>query len=85
MRFQRRQGSKWVTVVSKLPVSTSMTFTVKVSRARYAGQRVRFRYVSKNIDYIGSSFTFTIKAAKPKARLAGRSSFSAVGVRRATR
>ncbi len=87
VRFQRKRGSKWVTVVSKVPVSASMTFTVKVSRAGYAGKRVRFRYVSKNVDYIGSSFAFTITAAKRRAHLAGRAStrFGAVGVRRATR
>ena len=84
VRFQRKKGTKWITVVSKVPVAAAMTFTVKVSRANYAGKRVRFVYVSKNEDYIGSTYTFTIKAAKPKSgRVA--TSFGAVGVRRATR
>ena len=68
VRFQRKKGTKWITVVSKVPVTASMTFSVKVSRASYAGKRVRFLYVSKTDDYIGSSYAFTIKAAKPKAR-----------------
>ncbi len=87
VRFQRKKGSKWVTVVSKVPVSSAMTFTVKVSRANYAGKRVRFRYVSKNLDYIGSSFAFTVKAATPKARVSSRAGtgYGTAGVRRATR
>ena len=64
VRFQRKKGAKWVTVVSKVPVSAAMTFTVKVSRSAYSGKTVRFLYVSKNQDYIGSSFRFTIRSVK---------------------
>jgi hypothetical protein len=67
VRFQRKKGSKWITVISKVPVSTAMTFTVKISRSTYSGKTVRFLYVSKNQDYIGSSFKFTIKSVKAKS------------------
>ena len=88
VRFQRKKGSKWITVVSKIPISKAMTFTAKVSRSANAGKRVRFLYVAaKNVDYIGSSFAFTIlSTVKPKAHaLTGRvaTAFGAAGVRRA--
>ncbi|MDX6376797.1 MAG: hypothetical protein QOE98_1100 [Gaiellaceae bacterium] len=84
VRFQRRKGSKWVTVVSKVPVSSAMTFSVKVSRAAYLNKKVRFLYVSKNVDYIGSNYSFTIRAAKPKSHHA-RSTGMAAGPSAATR
>jgi hypothetical protein len=64
VRFQRKKGSKWITVIAKLPISKTMTFTARVPRAANAGKRVRFLYVSKNDDYIGSSYEFTIAVKK---------------------
>jgi hypothetical protein len=72
VRFQRRKGTKWVTVISRVPVTSALTFSVKVKRSAYLGKRVRFVYVSKNVDYIGSIYSFTIRAKKPQAH--GRAS-----------
>jgi hypothetical protein len=69
VRFQRKQGTKWVTVISRVPISPALTFTVKVKRSGYVGKRVRFVYVSKNADYIGSIYSFTIKV-KPRVHSA---------------
>jgi hypothetical protein len=68
VQFQRRKGTKWLVVVRKVAVAANMTFSVRVSRAAFSGKTVRFRYVSKNADYIGSSFKFTITAPKPRLR-----------------
>ncbi len=69
--FQRLKGKKWITVIRKVPISTSLTFTVKVSRSAFSGKTVRFVYTSKTVDYIGSSFRFTIKP-KVKAHVTSR-------------
>jgi hypothetical protein len=79
VQFQRAKGTKWVTIVSRVPVTAALTFTVKVKRSAYLGKRVRFLYVAnKNIDYIGSSFAFTIRAKKPKVRVVGFGARAAV-------
>jgi len=78
--FQRKKGTKWITVIRKVPVSTAMTFTVKVSRAAFVGKTVRFYYTSKNVDYIDSSFRFKIvtkRSAAPAARISTSATASA--------
>jgi hypothetical protein len=76
--FQRLKGKKWITVIRKVPVSTAMTFSVKVSRSAFVGKTVRFYYTSKNIDYIDSFYRFKI-VTKRSAAPAARISASATG------
>lgn len=65
VKFQRRKGKKWVTVVSRVTVSRSMTFTIRVSRKANANKRVRFIYIPKSTsDYITSTDTFTISLSR---------------------
>ena len=82
VRFQRKRGTNWITVVSKVPVSSAMTFSVKVSKSAYTGKTVRFLYFSKNDDYIHSIYRFTIKAGKPQL---GRGATGSAFVRSAHR
>jgi hypothetical protein len=64
IQFQRATGKGWVTIISRVAISPALTFTVKVKRSAFVGKKVRFLYVSKNVDYIGSSMRFTIKAKR---------------------
>jgi hypothetical protein len=75
VRFQRRRGTKWVTVTRSVRLSSTLRFTVKLS-TRFSGKRVRLVYrPKKGSEYITSTYTFTPK----KQRLAGR--LVVVGVR----
>jgi hypothetical protein len=64
VKLQRRIQRRWVTV-RRLTLTRSRLVTARLSRSAYAGSRMRFVYVSRTADYIDSSRTFTVKAAKP--------------------
>jgi hypothetical protein len=68
VRFQRRKGTKWITVTSRVPLSSALRFTVKLS-TKFSGKRTRLVYRPRTgSEYITSTYTFTPK----KKRLAGR-------------
>ncbi len=68
VRFQRRKGAKWITVTKRVPLTSALRFTVKLS-TRFSGKSTRLVYRPKSgSEYITSDFTFTPR----KKRLAGR-------------
>lgn len=64
LTFQRRKGTKWLTVTRKVKLSASLRFTVKLS-TKYSGVRLRLLYKAKaTSDYINSEFRFKLRKKK---------------------
>lgn len=62
VKLQRRVQRRWVTV-RRLAISRALLVSARLPRSS-EGSRLRFVYVSKTDDYIGSSRAFTARAAK---------------------
>ena len=61
--LQRRIDRRWVTV-KRLAIARSLLVSARLPQS-YEGSKLRFVYVSKTDDYIGSSRAFTARVAKP--------------------
>lgn len=63
VKLQRRTGKRWVTV-KRLALSGTLVVSARLSRS-FEGRKLRFVYISKTDDYIGSSRAFNVRVAKP--------------------